>query len=164
MQEDSFKYYAFISYSHKDEKWARWIHGALEHYRLPAIMRKAEKNRYPKRIAPVFLDSTDLGVGDLGKTLPEELAKSRYLIVLCSPNSANPNEQGKNYIDQEVTWFCDEGRDDNVIPVIIEGTPNDAFCQSLKKREILAVDATKQSKARVLNDIVAKLLGLAPDE
>ena len=162
--EKSFKYYAFISYSHKDEKWAKWIHRALEHYRLPAIMHKAEKNRYPKRIAPVFLDSADLGVGDLGKTLPNELAKSRYLIVLCSPNSANPNEQGKNYIDQEVTWFCDEGRDDNIIPIIIEGTPNDAFCQSLKEREILAVDATKHSKARIVNDIVAKLLGLAPDE
>ena len=169
--EQNYHYYAFISYSHKDETWAEWIHSALEHYRLPAIMRKAEKNNYPRKIAPVFLDSTDLGAGNLAKTLPEELSKSRYLIVLCSPNSACPNEQGKNYIDQEIGWFIGEDRDDKtpprddyVIPVIIKGTPQEAFCKSLKEREIKAVDATKHSKARVLNDIVAKLLGLAPDE
>ena len=30
-----FKYRAFISYSHSDEKWARWLHRSLETYRLP---------------------------------------------------------------------------------------------------------------------------------
>ncbi|MCZ6830962.1 MAG: TIR domain-containing protein [Gammaproteobacteria bacterium] len=30
-----FKYKAFISYSHADEKWARWSHRALESYKPP---------------------------------------------------------------------------------------------------------------------------------
>ena len=30
-----FKYRAFISYSHSDERWAGWLHRALESYRVP---------------------------------------------------------------------------------------------------------------------------------
>ena len=30
-----FRYRAFISYSHSDERWAQWLHRALETYRLP---------------------------------------------------------------------------------------------------------------------------------
>jgi hypothetical protein len=30
-----FKYRAFISYSHADEEWAKWLHKALETYRVP---------------------------------------------------------------------------------------------------------------------------------
>ena len=33
--EAEFKYRAFISYSHADEEWAKWLHKALETYRVP---------------------------------------------------------------------------------------------------------------------------------
>ena len=33
--EEEYRYWAFISYSHQDEAWARWLHGALETYRVP---------------------------------------------------------------------------------------------------------------------------------
>jgi hypothetical protein len=33
LMNTSFKYRAFISYSHSDEKWARWLHHSLETYR-----------------------------------------------------------------------------------------------------------------------------------
>jgi len=33
--DDTCKYRAFISYSHADEKWAGWLHKALETYRIP---------------------------------------------------------------------------------------------------------------------------------
>ena len=56
-------YYAFVSYSHKDQKWAEWIQRAIKHYKLPAVIRKEAQSPLPKRIAPVFRDATDLGVG-----------------------------------------------------------------------------------------------------
>ena len=31
----SFKYRAFISYSHRDRKRAEWLHKAIERYRVP---------------------------------------------------------------------------------------------------------------------------------
>ena len=54
---DDFIYYAFISYSHKDEKWAKWLQRKLESYRLPTVIRKESGKPLPKRIAPVFLDA-----------------------------------------------------------------------------------------------------------
>jgi len=30
------RYKAFISYSHQDDKWAAWLHRALESYRPPS--------------------------------------------------------------------------------------------------------------------------------
>ena len=30
----AFKYRAFISYSHRDDAWAKWLHSGLEHYRI----------------------------------------------------------------------------------------------------------------------------------
>ena len=156
-------YYAFISYSHKDQKWAEWIQHAIEHYRLPAIIRREVQKQLPKRIAPVFRDATDLGVDVLVDGLHEELEKSKFLIVVCSPNSAKPNAEGKHFVDEEVRHFCELGRVKQIIPVIIEGTPEEAFGPVLKSQEVLAIDATKCPRARVLNDIVAKILGLKPD-
>ena len=163
MENNEFTYYAFISYSHKDEKWAVWIQRAIEHYKLPSVIRKEAQKPLPKRIAPVFRDATDLGVDVLVDGLHTELENSRYLIVVCSPNSAKPNAEGKSFVDEEVRHFCELGRVKQVIPVIVEGTPEEAFGPVLKSQEILAIDATKQPKARILNDIVAKILGLKPD-
>ncbi len=156
--------YAFISYSHKDEKWAAWIQQKLEAYRLPSVIRKEAGSTIPERIRPVFRDATDLGAGRLRNNLQEELEASRFLIVVCSPNSAKPNEEGKHWVNDEVTHFASLGRADRIIPVIVDGDEKTAFCPKLTELGILAVDATKKSHARTLNDIVAALLGLRPDE
>lgn len=163
MNQD-FTYYAFISYSHKDEAWAKWIQESIERYRLPAIIRKEVKKPLPKKIQPVFLDQTDLGVGKLVDNLHQELEKSRFLIVVCSPNSAQPNAEGRHFIEEEVAHFCRLGREKQIIPVIVEGTPENAFCPKLKELDILALDATKKPKPRILNDLVATILGLRRDE
>ena len=157
-------YFAFVSYSHKDEKWAKWIQDALESYRLPAAVRKEAGKPLPPRIRPVFRDATDLGVGKLVDNLRRELEQSRFLIVVCSPHSARPNEQGKHWVDQEVERFCELGRADRIIPVIVGGTKETAYCPKLAEEDILGLDATKQPRERILNDLVAKILGLRPDE
>jgi len=33
------RYSAFISYNHQDEAYARWLHRALETYRIPRHLR-----------------------------------------------------------------------------------------------------------------------------
>lgn len=162
--EERRTYYAFVSYSHKDQKWAKWIQESLEKYRLPNIVRKEIRRPLPKTLAPVFRDATDLAVGKLIDNLNKELEESQYLIVVCSPNSAASNAEGKNYVDAEIRHFRVLGREDRIIPVIVSGTSVEAFSPGLKEFGVIAIDATKMSKARVLNDIVAKMLGLRPDE
>ena len=47
---DEYANYAFISYSHKDEKRAAWIQRKLEAYRLPSVIRKEAGSTVPERI------------------------------------------------------------------------------------------------------------------
>ena len=162
--KDEYVNYAFISYSHKDEEWAAWIQRKLEAYRLPSVIRKESGFTVPERIRPVFRDNTDLGVGRLADNLSKELDASRFLVVVCSPSSARPNAEGKHWVDREVSHFASLGRTDQIVPVIVAGDESTSFGPTLKVLGVLAVDATKKSRARTLNDIVAKLLGLRPDE
>jgi hypothetical protein len=59
---DTFRYWAFISYSHRDKKWGDWLHRALESYRVPKrIAGQAIRDGVrPKRIFPIFRDREEL--------------------------------------------------------------------------------------------------------
>lgn len=157
-------YYAFISYSHRDEQWAKWVQNALESYKLPNVIARQHGNAYPKRLHPIFRDASDLSVGKLINNLHHSLDASRYLIVICSPNSAKPNSEGINYVDEEVRYFASLGCEEQIIPVIIDGTPQEAFPPKIRELGLIALDATKTNRRRILNDIVAKILSLRPDE
>ena len=165
LAKEGYRYFAFISYSHKDKKWASLIQKKLESYKLPNVIRKESDRELPKRIFPVFRDEDDLGPGSLTDKLRTELEASKFLIVICSPNSARMNDVGKCWVNEEVAYFATTlGRANRIIPVIIEGTVDDAFCATLKECDILALDATKTSKPRIVNDIVAAILDLRPDD
>ena len=77
--------FVFISYSHKDVKWAKWLQRKLEWYRLPTeAHNELSDSRY---IRPVFRDRDTLTSGILNDSLRAHLEASRYLVVICSPNS-----------------------------------------------------------------------------
>lgn len=61
--EKEYTYYAFISYNHRDEKWAKSLQCKLHHYRLPAVARKEIDEDV--RIRPVFHYVSNLLMGDL---------------------------------------------------------------------------------------------------
>ena len=87
----NYKYYAFISYSHEDEEVAKRIQKKLTEYKLPSVIRKANP-LLPENVRPIFRDVTNLTTGMLQGKLNTELEHSKFLIVLCSPNSAKPND------------------------------------------------------------------------
>jgi hypothetical protein len=78
------KYTAFISYRNRvpaDEKWARWLHKALEPYRIPRRVRGGAA-----RLGRVFLDTEELPASsDLTHDVLDALDESEFLIVVCSP-------------------------------------------------------------------------------
>src|SRR5688572_1713387 len=85
------RYFAFISYSHVDERWSRWLHNAIETYRVPKrlIGNAGRHGPVPARLAPVFRDRDELsGAADLTSTVREALEASGHLIVICSPAAA----------------------------------------------------------------------------
>ena len=85
------RYWAFLSYSHKDSETADWLHGALEKYAVPRSLvgNDSPYGPIPARFSPIFRDRHELAAAsDLGHTIREALAASRCLIVLCSPDAA----------------------------------------------------------------------------
>ena len=119
MGNESFKYYAFISYSHKDKIIAKRLQRRLQSYHLPSGLRKANP-AFPKKLSPVFLDESDLvPAGSLKTALQANLDRSQYLIVVCSPDSAK-----SVYVNDEVKYFIEGGKEDNIILLIVGGEPH----------------------------------------
>ncbi len=167
--EPGFTYYAFISYSHADDAFAKKVQRYLEHYRVPGKIRKMGRN-VPAKIRPVFLDCTDLAIGQLSDKLSQALRVSQYLIVICSEKAAKPNADGKHWIDEEVRTFLSLHPDntDRIIPVLHRENPDSdarvCLPTSIRENDILAADVEKHGCERVLNDVIAKLLGILPNE
>lgn len=116
------KYWAFISYSHKDKKWGDWLHRKLETFRVPYQVRvtDADEQPIPKRMFPVFRDREELPTSaDLGRTIESALSQSRTLIVICSPNSAQ-----SRWVNEEILAFKRMGRGDRIFCLIVDGEPN----------------------------------------
>jgi TIR domain-containing protein len=116
-----FRYWAFISYSQRDVKWALWLHRELETYRLPRALvgRPIGQTKVPRRLLPVFRDRDELpSAGDLRGKIRESLEASRALIVICSPyGAASP------WVNEEVRSFKVLGRADRIFPLIVDGEP-----------------------------------------
>ena len=85
------KIFAFISYSRKDIDVARDIQRRLEKYPYPKDKVAEDRSPYNSDyIRKVFLDITDLSARERKFTdeLKQKLSEARYLIVICSKNSA----------------------------------------------------------------------------
>jgi WD40 repeat protein len=164
-----YRYWAFISYSHADEAWAKWLHRSLETYRIPKRLTRAEATT-PRRLLPIFRDTDELpGSSNLGAKLEEALSASRALIVICSPHAAQ-----SKWVDQEIRAFQAAGRANSIFAVIVGGEPNtpdsarECFPHSLRlgTAEPLACDPREDhdGKADCKLRLIAGMLGLNFDE
>ncbi|HBE92776.1 MAG TPA: hypothetical protein DDW55_09695, partial [Gammaproteobacteria bacterium] len=118
---NKYKYKAYISYSHCDERWASWLHRALESYRIPRklVGTKTGVGEVPSRIKPVFRDRDDLSsASDLGGTVKQALSDSENMIVICSPDAA-----ASHWVNEEIRGFASLGRGKQIFCVIVDGEP-----------------------------------------
>ncbi|MBQ6969139.1 MAG: toll/interleukin-1 receptor domain-containing protein, partial [Synergistaceae bacterium] len=120
MEEKSYKYYAFISYSHKDKKIAQKLHKRLRSYHLPSTLIQKHPE-LPKKLGTIFLDEANLVAngGSLTESLRGYLDESKFLILICSPDSAR-----SPYVNKEVEYFMKIGRGKNIVPLIVSGLPH----------------------------------------
>ena len=173
MTDQSFKYFAFISYNSKDTTWGKKLQKKLEHYRLPATLC-SEHGWKRKPINPVFFAPTDIQPGGLSEELQERLKSSQNLIVICSPNSAQSEWVGK-----EIEFFHKLGRTKNNHFFIVEGTPHSGdpktecfnpIIDQLGLPEILGANIHEKiyrqpwlNRERAYVQLVSKLLGVEFD-
>jgi tetratricopeptide (TPR) repeat protein len=175
-----FKYQAFLSYSHRDKRWGKWLHGSLENYRIDRdlVGRETRCGIVPKSLRPIFRDREDFSAGhSLTDQTLAALEASQSLVVVCSPHAAQ-----SEYVNEEVRWFKALGRADRVIPVIVDGDPSnpelDCFPSALRfavgpdgslsgeRHDPIAADARPEGDGKEIAKlkVVAGLLGLAQDE
>ena len=115
------KYHAFLSYSHKDEAIADWLHQELEAFRVPPSLvgRMAENGPIPRKLTPIFRDQHELAAADdLSDEIEAALASTQVLIVLCSPNAAQ-----SHWTNAEIVAFKRSRPDGCILAAITAGEP-----------------------------------------
>ena len=122
-----YKYRAFISYSHKDEKWASWLHKALETFKVPKYLvgETTTMGTIPEHMGKVFRDREELSSShSLGTDLTQALEDSACQIVICSPNAAN-----SHWTNEEILTYKRLGRENRIFCLIVDGEPGtDSEC------------------------------------
>ena len=123
LRENTNQYYAFISYSRKNSKSASYLHKTMEHFRIP-VKYVAKENLPPdqKFLRPIFRDRRDLETGKESFTvdIKNAIEHSRFLIVICSPESA-----ASHWVNEEIKYFLATHNNDYraIVPVILSGEP-----------------------------------------
>ena len=114
----NYKYFAFISYNSQDTKWGKSLHKKLEHYSIPATLCK--KRGWPRKpIRPVFFAPAEIQPGGLSEELKKRLRSSKFLVVICSPHSAQ-----SQWVGREIRFFHELGRTEQILFFIVDGVPN----------------------------------------
>lgn len=114
-------FWAFLSYSSHDRATAIWIQRALEAYAVPRrlVGRATPFGPAPRKFRPIFRDRTELAAHpDLAARIADALAKSAYLIVVCSPHAAK-----SRWVDEEITRFRNLHGASRILSVIVDGSP-----------------------------------------
>jgi len=172
----TFRFKAFISYSHHDRGWSAWLQRALESYRIPKrlVGRESEFGPVPRRLTPVFRDREDLpSASDLSAKVKESLEASEALIVVCSPASAK-----SKWVNEEIRHFRSLGREDRIFALIVDGDPQSdgpdlqCFPGTLttwldgSPHEPLAADIRKWADGKLLAKlkIISGILGIRLDD
>lgn len=133
-------YRAFVSYSHRDGGFARSLHRRLETYALPRrlVGRPTRWGPAERRGAPIFRDREELPAAeDLSTAVRDALARSRALIVVCSPDAA-----ASPWVSREIELFRALHPDRPILAALARGTPAEAFPEPLRRgaTEPLAAD------------------------
>ena len=169
--ETNYHYYAFISYSTADSKWAKWLQHQLSYYHIPSSIKKS-KIGIPNKIRPVFIYEYDLAGNQLHSAIQKELESSKYLIVICSPSAAK-----SKYVNGEVETFIRMGRSEYIIPFVVDGEVNSADSKQEcfppvlldmlrsgdKNNELRGINVKTNGKHQALVDVVATMLGVRRD-
>ena len=124
------KYWAFLSYSHHDKAVAKRLQRQLETYRLPRrlVGRETSEGSVPARVLPVFRDRDELHAGaDLKSSVQDALSRSRWLIVVCTPDAAR-----SPWVNREIIEFKRLRGERHVLALIVRGEP---FASDMPGRE-----------------------------
>ena len=156
-----YKYDAFISYRHiePDLTIAEILHDMIEKFNIPKHLRTVSNDGSlidDKHVFRVFRDREELSTKDLSTMIEEAIANSENLIVICSKRtSLSP------WCRKEVQLFKRIHGVNNIIPVLIEGEPDESFIEELKNLKVTFINSENVEEEK---DIELLAADIRPDE
>ena len=115
-------YNAFISYRHseRDIRVAHTIQSDLEHFHIPAKIRRSTGK---KKIDRIFLDKDELGAAsNLSADISAALEQAEHLIVICS----NATKESQ-WVPREIAYFLRNHTRRQITTVLVDGEPEEVI-------------------------------------
>lgn len=156
-----YKYDAFISYRHiePDLTIAEILHDMIEKFNIPKHLRTVSNDGSlidDKHVFRVFRDREELSTKDLSTMIEEAIANSENLIVICSKRtSLSP------WCRKEVQLFKKIHGANNIIPILIEGEPDESFIDELKNLKATFINSENIEEEKNIELLAADI---RPDE
>ena len=156
-----YKYDAFISYRHvePDLTIAEILHDMIEKFNIPKHLRTVSNDGSlidDKHVFRVFRDREELSTKDLSTMIEEAIANSENLIVICSKRtSLSP------WCRKEVQLFKKIHGANNIIPILIEGEPDESFIDELKNLKATFINSENVEEEKSIELLAADI---RPDE
>ena len=116
----TYRYKAFISYSHSDRPDADRLLKSLESYRIPRHLKASANDKdIPSHVGKLFRDRDELPAAeDLTAEVKKALIDSEFMIVLCSPAAA-----ASRWVNREIIEFKKLNGEGKLLSVILSGEP-----------------------------------------
>ena len=106
----------------------------LERYRFPKVVQQTYQ--LPARLGRVFRDEEELAASpQLGPEIEASLTRSKSLIVVCSPTTPD-----SKWVEAEISFFRRLGRGKQILALLVDGEPKDAFPRGLVEGDQCAND------------------------
>ena len=173
-------YRAFISHRSSDKAFVFWLQKKLEHYSVGRKQREKYGLR-AKTVSPLCVDTYEFTSNELKKEIAQKLDQSEKMILICSFASASPvpgrldwsadpaqvrdwsaDPAASGWVGYEIDYMLKAGRMKDIIPVVIEGDPENGDCfhplvKELVKNDLLYYDFRKFKKTERISFL--KLVG-----
>ncbi len=149
------EYDAFISYRTSiipDGLAGEELQKLLESYPVPKSLKQslARPSRFRNRLR-IFRDTTDLSAGgDLGEAIKQKLRASRWLILVCSPNTLR-----SDYCADELSYFRAQHGEERVLYLLIAGEPDEVIPPTGGDQP-LAADVRAEDTAGIIGKLRGK--------
>lgn len=148
------KYDFCICCAAADARWAEMLGNSLKKYKLPRNVKLSDPELDHRRIA---LDTAEKPLDDDTEKL---LEGSRRLVVICTPNA-----RGSEPIKERLDLFARAHSKADIIPVIAEGTPQEAFPDFFieqKKTRHIPPDMSVEERVETVEPVASDLRGDTP--
>ncbi|MDO4805709.1 MAG: TIR domain-containing protein [Coriobacteriales bacterium] len=140
-ERSDYEYEAFISYRHLplSSKVARRMQHDIEGFRIPRELRGEDGK---VRLGRLFRDEDELPAStSLSDQIREALARSRFLIVVCTPETRE-----SRWVEREIELFASLHGRDNILVALAEGERSKCLPDVLLYRKVVTANGSVVSE------------------